>query len=403
MKPSTKRSVMLVVDDDPLFCAQVGLFSADNFKVLESFGASKVDIDTLLQADIVVLDLKMPDEDGIVFLKTLAALSQRPKLLIASGCKQSVIDMAVRTAKLYGMTATIGLQKPIDRKTFSRATAELVNQIAAEEPTVSAQTGLLANSNDTLAGMRAGKFIPFYQVQVDITSNQIVGIETLARWDHPNLGVLAPKNFIDTLEFPEIAAEFTMLMMEFAMTDYSNLVIATGYQGNLSINVPADILNDNDFANRVFATAQRLKFPTEKLVLEITERDTYNLDSTENTTTLTRLKIHGVQLSADDFSTGQSGLLKINHNAYDEIKIDRSLIKGLTTSLNLKSIVENVYNLAGKTMLRVVAEGVEDEQTLASIKHIGCTIVQGNYFSKPLPIAKLIKFIAAWPSTKQQG
>lgn len=229
MKPSTKRSVMLVVDDDPLFCAQVGLFSADNFKVLESFGASKVDIDTLLQADIVVLDLKMPDEDGIVFLKTLAALSQRPKLLIASGCKQSVIDMAVRTAKLYGMTATIGLQKPIDRKTFSRATAELVNQIAAEEPTVSAQTGLLANSNDTLAGMQAGKFIPFYQVQVDITSNQIVGIETLARWDHPNLGVLAPKNFIDTLEFPEIAAEFTMLMMEFAMTDYSNLVIATGY------------------------------------------------------------------------------------------------------------------------------------------------------------------------------
>jgi c-di-GMP phosphodiesterase len=403
MKPSTKRPLMLVVDDDPLFCAQVSLFSADSFKVLESFSASNVDVDTLLQADIVVLDLNMPDEDGIVFLKTLAALSPRPKLLIASGCKQSVIDMAVRTAKLYGMTATIGLQKPIDRKTFTRATAELVRQIAAEEPSISAQTGQLANSNDTLAGMRAGEFIPFYQVQVDITSNQIVGIETLARWDHPRLGVLAPKNFIGTLELPEIAAEFTMLMMESAMTDYANLVAAIGYQGNLSINVPPDVFSDNDFANRVFATAQRLNFPTEKLVLEITEGGIYNLDSAANTTTMTRLKMHGVQLSVDDFGTGQSGLRKIKHNTYDEIKIDRTFIKDLKTSLNAKSIVGNVYNLAAETKLRVVAEGVEDEQTLACVKRLGGTIVQGFYFSKPLPIAKLTKFIAGWSFTRQLG
>jgi EAL domain-containing protein (putative c-di-GMP-specific phosphodiesterase class I)/CheY-like chemotaxis protein len=402
MKLSTKRPVMLVVDDDPFFCAQVSLFSADSFEVLKSYGGSKVDVAILLQTDIVVLDLVMPDEDGIVFLQTLAALSPRPKLLIASGCEQPVIDMAVRTAKLYGMTGTIGLQKPIVKKIFTSAVAQLLSQIVTDEPTVSAQTSLRANQNDILTALRAGEIIPFYQVQVDITNNRIVGIEALARWDHPMLGIRTPENFIETLELPEIAAEFTMLMMESAMADYAKLVAGTGFQGRLSINVPPNVCTENDFANRVLATAQRLNFPAEKLICEITEREIDNLDP-GITATLTRLKMYGVQLSMDDFGTGQSGLSKIKHNAFDEIKIDRTFVKDLTTSLNARLIVENVYSLAEQTMLRVVAEGIEDEKTLTCIKRLGCTIVQGFYYSKPIPLAKLITFIAAWPTDEQDA
>lgn len=145
--PSTKRPVMRVVDDGPLYCAHVNLFfySADSFQVLESCGCREVDLNILPEANVVALDLNMPDEDGIEFMHTLAALQPKPKLLIASGYEQAVIDMAVRTAKLYGMTATIGLQKPIDRKIFTHTAAELCSQNIAKKPTVPAQTGLRGN------------------------------------------------------------------------------------------------------------------------------------------------------------------------------------------------------------------------------------------------------------------
>jgi EAL domain-containing protein (putative c-di-GMP-specific phosphodiesterase class I) len=96
-------------------------------------------------------------------------------------------------------------------------------------------------------------------------------------------------------------------------------------------------------------------------------------------------------------------LSNIKHYSFDEAKIDRSFVKNLTTSLNATLIVENVYSLAEQTMLGVVAEGIEDEKTLTCIKRLECTIVQGFYYFKPIPLAKLTTFIAAWPTAKQDA
>jgi EAL domain-containing protein (putative c-di-GMP-specific phosphodiesterase class I)/FixJ family two-component response regulator len=391
------RPVMLVVDDDPLFCAQVGLFSGNKFQVYESYGPSKVELDTLLKADVVILDLSMPDEDGIEFLRTLATLSPHPKLLIVSGYEQRVIDMAKRTAELYGMQNTSTLRKPFKRKTFTKVIDSLCSLTNVEDASVSSQTGLHANQDEVLTGMRAGEFIPFYQPQVCITNSSVIGIEALARWDHPKLGILTPDKFIDTIELSELASEFTMLIMESAMKDYVKLVAGTGFQGSLSVNVPSEVFAKDDFTDQVVETARRLNFPKEKLVCEITERGMENI-GVAITATFTRLKMHGVQLSVDDFGIGQSGLSKIKYSMFDEIKIDRTFIKDLTSSLSSRLIVKNVLNLATQSELRVVAEGIEDERTLACLGQLGCTIAQGYYFSGLVPVAGLTKLIRNWRS-----
>lgn len=392
------RPVMLIVDDDPLFCAQVAFFSSKQFKVFESHSPSVVDLDALIKADVVVLDLNMPGQDGIKFLSTLATLTPHPKLLIASGYEDHVIDMAKLTAERYGMPNTVSLRKPINRKTFIKAIDTLCSLTNTDETTVSSQTELHVNLTDILQGMRNGEFIPHYQPQIDIVNNKIIGIEALARLHHPKLGTLTPFNFIDTIELSEAATEFTMLMIETAMVDYDKLVAATGYQGSLSINVPCDVFEAHDFADWVINAIHRLNFPAEKLVFELTERGIEDI-SPETTATFTRLRMHDIQLSVDDFGIGQSGLSKLKEGLFDEIKIDKLFITDISSNESSKLIVENILNLAAQIGVRVVAEGIEDEKNLSCLKQFGCPIIQGYFFSKPIPFKQLTSFIRNWPLT----
>jgi len=390
------RPVMLIVDDDPLFCAQVASFSTKQFKVFESLGPRMVDLDTLLKADVVVLDLNMPEQDGIEFLYTLATLKPHPKLLIASGYEDHIIDMAKLTARSHGMHNTASLRKPIDRKTFIETIDILCGGTNTEQTIVSSQAGLHVNLTNILQGIRKGEFIPYYQPQINTVNQRIIGIEALARWDHPKHGILTPGNFIGTIELSEVATQFTMRMIEAAMLDYGKLVAATGYQGSLSINVPPDDFGAHDFADRVLDAAYRLNFPAEKLVCEITERGIEDI-SPATTATFTRLKMHDIKLSVDDFGTGQSGLSKLKKGIFDEIKIDQLFINELSSCQNSRLIVGNILNLAKKIGLQVVAEGVEDDRTLNHLMQLGLPIVQGYYFSKPIPVDQLILFTRKWP------
>jgi len=390
------RPVMLIVDDDPSFCAQIAFFSSDKFQVFESHATSKVDLDTLLKVDILVLDLNIPDQDGIDFIRTLATLKPHPKLLIASGYEDHILDMAKLTAQSYGMHNTASLRKPIDRKTFIETIDILCGGTNTEQTTVSSHAGLHHNLTDIRQGIRKGEFIPYYQPQIDMANYRFIGIEALARWDHPKHGILTPGDFIDTIELSEVATEFTMRMIEAAMLDYGKLVAATGYQGRLSINVPPDEFGARDFADRVLDAAYRLNFPAEKLVCEITERGIEDI-SPAIKATFTRLKMHCIQLSVDDFGTGQSGLSKLKEGMFDELKIDRIFIKNLISCQNSKLIVGNVLNLAEKFGLRIVVEGVEGDRTLSQLMQLGLPIVQGYYFSKPIPVDQLILFTRKWP------
>jgi c-di-GMP phosphodiesterase len=391
------KPVMLVVDDDPLFCAQIRQYARNHYQYFSSLDPRKIDAKVLASASIVVLDLNMPDCDGVELIKSFAAMSPAPRLLIASGCDQRVLDLARQTAELYGLKSTTVLRKPFNRTQFFDK-LELLDRMPRESfRLVSNQVLPRLEEGHIASGMLAGQFVAYYQPQIDVSKGTVVGIEALARWQHPDYGFMTPMSFIETIELSKLAMEFTLLIIESAMQDYLTLRAATGYSGKLSINVPSEVFDNEQFASLVIDLAQKYNFPTEKLVCEFTERGVEKIEP-ETVATLTRLKMHDIQLSIDDFGTGQSGLSKLKSRAFDEIKIDRSFVKDISTSSESRLIVESICNLAAQSRLRVIIEGVEDKKTLDCINEFCDPLVQGFYFSKPLHINQLIPWLLDWPS-----
>ncbi|MDO8907585.1 MAG: EAL domain-containing response regulator [Pseudohongiella sp.] len=393
---SDAKPIMLIIDDDAFFRAQIRHFSEADYQVLEYESPVSIEPKSLLEADIAILDLNMPGIDGVEFLKTLAALTTRPKLVIASGYDSRVIGMAQKTAELYGINGTAVLQKPVTRNQFSKALLDLEVHVSLNTNGVLLAPSVRSrDENEISSGLRAGEFFPYYQPQIEVLTQKVVGIETLARWRHPEFGILSPASFIETLEISPLATKFTLLITETAMRDYSLLSGLTGYSGKLSINIPVEVVSSETFSNKILNLANKYQFPLHKLVLEITER---GLESTGALfiSTLTRLKMHGIQLSLDDFGTGQSGFSKLKTRAFDEIKIDKSFIEDVLTSRDSQMIVESILRLSTEANLCVVAEGVEDIETLDWLRECGCPVVQGYYFSRPLALDNLTEWMKNW-------
>lgn len=401
IKGDLRQPVLLVIDDDPFFCKQIKLLAGADFEVIECLGVDRVEGNDLLRAHVLVLDLSMPEIDGVEFIKTIAEITPCPHLLIASSCDKNIIELAKQTAQLYGLSSTEVLNKPITKEQF----LEKMTLLKAAEPrsqdSVSRQAQAKCTEDQISVGMRAGEFSCFYQPQVDVLNHRIVGIEALARWQHPDRGLVMPGSFIEAIEHSTMALEFTLLIMESAIRDYALLREATHYEGALSINVPPDVFANDQFTTMVVELGSQYDFPLDKLVLEITEHGMENMGP-ETISTLIRLKMHGVQLSIDDFGVGQSGLSKLRLRIFDELKIDKTFIEDLVASDDAMLIVQSVINLSAQTGIRVVAEGVESLDTVDCLAKLGCTIIQGYYFSKPLHIDFLIPWVLRGSSAENK-
>ncbi len=389
--------LLLVIDDDAFFQAQIKLFVDNKYAVTQSLSAMPPDALSLIQADTIILDLNMPGVDGVSFIKTIASLNPKPKLLIASGYDNSIIELARSAAELYGLTQTVVLQKPVSKDQLMQALVELEFIDYNHQPSSRAPDNI--SKADIIKGSQAGEFLLFYQPQIALESSDIVGVEALVRWDHPQLGRLSPAYFIHSLEDSSEAIEFTLMIAEMAIRDTIHMSLASGFKGKVSINVPPNVLISETFTDRLCDMLMDHGLPPERFQCEITERGLES-PSPQASATLARLRMKGIQLSIDDFGVGQSGLSKIKTRAFDEIKIDRSFISDLTSSLDSRSIVESIIHLASLVGMRVVAEGIEDNPTLLLTKRLGVANVQGYYCARPMPTEEFCSWLLARPASQ---
>lgn len=399
---SRHKPLLVVVDDDPVFRALIKSFASTTYSALEFPDPREVDTILLQSADVLVLGLNMPNIDGVKFIRTLADLSPQPQLLIASGHERRVMRLAQRTAESFGLRNTILLHKPVDRSQFDEAVSLMRSVASKDRPDASFATSIGYEPEEIFGAIKTDEFLPYYQPQIDVNTNSIVGIEALARWNHPSHGVRPPSEFIEIIELSPYATEFTRSMIDLSMRDYMRIKKMTGFNGTLSVNTPCEVIKDSTFTAETIALAEKHKFPLNKLVCEITERGIEDMDAS-TTATLTRLQMHNIQLAVDDFGTGQSGLSKLKTGAFNEIKIDQAFVTDLTTSANSRFIVEFVLNLAASSGLRVVAEGVEDKATLMLLHEMGCHTVQGYYFTRPVQVTKFVSWFRSWVNDAENG
>ena len=242
--------------------------------------------------------------------------------------------------------------------------------------------GNLKIQNDLKSAIKDEEFILHYQPQVDISTNQITGVEALIRWKHPLLGMIPPMDFIPIAESTGLIVPIGEWVILEACTQAA-LWHKQGKKISVAVNISALQFKRGNLLNVVKKALKDSGLDPEYLELELTE--SILIHDTENVLqAVGEIKALGVQLSIDDFGTGYSSLAYLKKFAVDKLKIDQSFVKEILVDKEDASIVKTIIQVANSFNLKSIAEGVESQEVVDLVKSFGCNAVQGYHFSKPL-------------------
>ncbi|MBL8533851.1 MAG: EAL domain-containing protein [Betaproteobacteria bacterium] len=227
-----------------------------------------------------------------------------------------------------------------------------------------------------------------YQPKLDLRSGRIVGVEALIRWQHPELGMVPPAEFIPIAEDSGLIVSIGEWVMREAAEQVRRWQ-ANGLDSfHVAVNIASPHFQQPDFTDHVAAILQETGLAPKYLELEVTESMLMD-DRTLNLDTLTRLKKMGLRLSIDDFGTGYSSLAYLKRFPVDTLKVDRSFVKDTPAADDDAAIASAIIAMAHSLRLEVVAEGVETSSQLEFLKAHGCEYVQGYLISRPVPAAEI--------------
>lgn len=234
----------------------------------------------------------------------------------------------------------------------------------------------------------AGRVWVAYQPKYDLRTDRILGSEALVRWTHPQRGPIRPDHFIPLLEEAGRIERLTLFVLETAIRDFA----AMGGIG-VAVNLSTRMLGNGRIVAPVRDMLAKYGLPAHLLTLEITE--SAELTGESSIDELAALRARGVNISIDDYGTGQSTLNYLKRLPASELKIDQSFVRVVLTSRSDQVMINSTIGLAHELGLKVVAEGVETADVLEALRSLDCDIIQGYHIGKPMPLEEFVKTIAA--------
>ncbi|HZR45200.1 MAG TPA: EAL domain-containing protein, partial [Candidatus Manganitrophaceae bacterium] len=235
------------------------------------------------------------------------------------------------------------------------------------------------------------QLFPLFQPKINLQTGRAIGVETLIRWRHPNFGVVPPDQFIPLAEQTGLIKPVTSWVLAAALRQ-CRLWLDAGLEFSVAVNLSVRNLLDPQLPNQIGDLLDRCGVAPHFLVLEITE-SIIMADPAHAMKILSELRKMGIGLSIDDFGTGYSSLGYLKKLAVDEIKIDKSFVKEMAQNEDDTAIVRSTIDLAHNLGLKVVAEGVENQEIWKRLIALGCDAAQGYYFSRPIAAPELTQWM----------
>ncbi|GAB3864261.1 putative bifunctional diguanylate cyclase/phosphodiesterase [Dactylosporangium cerinum] len=235
---------------------------------------------------------------------------------------------------------------------------------------------------DLEAALNTGELEVYFQPKVALKDRRLVGVECLARWEHPVHGQVAPPDFVSVAEHTGQLSRLNGVVLREGIRRAREWADA-GRSLTVAVNISVRTLNDADFPLQVSELLQEHGVPADRIILELSEEEL--LASGRGIPALKRLRDLGVRLSVDDFGAGRSSFADLSRLPVQEVKIDRTFVQGMATAPSDLAIVRTVVDMARHFGLAVVAEGVESELTLGLLEDMHCDMGQGFLFSRALP------------------
>jgi len=241
-----------------------------------------------------------------------------------------------------------------------------------------------------------------FQPQIGVNNREIIGMEALVRWDSKKYGFVFPDFFIRSAEENGTILNLGNWVLKDSMRYLAKLAQTMSVTSNLSINVSALQFNDPSLESRILNLLKLYDLDPKRIVIEITESAIF-ANSEESQKIMQTLKEKGFKLSIDDFGTGQTSLAYLKNYPIDEIKIDKVFIRNFVTQKVDYEIVKHIIELAHTLNIRTVAEGVEEEQQVELLEKLGCDIMQGYFFSKPVSEYEMSTLLLTQPFRKKRN
>ncbi len=230
-----------------------------------------------------------------------------------------------------------------------------------------------------------------YQPKIDVASGEVCGVEALVRWNHPTRGIQYPDTFIPLAENTGLIAPITFFVVERALRQLRTWQ-ESGIDLSVAVNLSVRHLTDMSLPDRIAVALERWGVAPSKLVIEVTESSIMT-DPKRAAVVLQQLRRIGVEVSIDDYGTGHASLNYLKQFDIDELKIDRSFIMDLDIESSDAIIVASTVELGHNLGLRIVAEGVEDGDTLAWLTGLGCDVAQGYHIGRPMAPEAVVEVV----------
>src|ERR1700691_1842383 len=248
--------------------------------------------------------------------------------------------------------------------------------------------------------LESGQLVAYFQPLVELSSGQVVAAESLARWEHPELGTLSPALFLPLAEKLGLMGELTQLMLKLSLGQHRTWA-AGGRSIPVSVNAGPGCVTDPGFPAVIAEYLRREDVPGHMLVLEVSEQTgTAGISSTF----FAQLAELGVRIALDDFGTGFASLESLGGWPVDELKLDMTLVRPIASNSSFRTIVKTTLDLAHQLGVEVVAEGVESEAVRSELEALGCDVAQGFLLGRPMPPDMFADWLREHqPSARRRG
>lgn len=403
--PNYSQHRLLIIDDDKdirdyyrTVAEELGVFVFEAGTVecvIQQLGSC--------EPTIILLDLCMPDADGVETLRLFSDFQCNASIIVASGRDERVLQATQRVGNSLGLRMIDCLQKPVSIPDLEGALANAACrfEIDVGATKFAVRSGRKASPNaansdnpdiDALVeAIDCDQLEVHYQPKITLATGLIDSCEALVRWRCPQRGLVPPGSFIPLAEDAGLIGDITDIVVQKAIAQMG-VWKSQGFQLPVSVNLSPTQLTDLALPDRIAQMLAQANILAENLVVEVTEQAAM-ADISSATDILTRLRLKNISVSLDDFGAGYSSLSEMYRLPLSELKFDRSLITDLDSSEDARIVVRALVALTKTLGVPVCAEGIETIETADFLRSIECEKAQGFYFSRPLTPEAMADFL----------